>query len=195
MEPSYERFDSEASYLAAIDFVLAQAKSSLQIFDADLTRMQLERPDRMALLTAFLGANVTPQLRIVIRDHHGASDMASRSPRLVELLERYSHLFTIRQAPENLLHLADVFTNCHLGTRFQFDIGSTRKMISMNMSFENHDDVEIFFRGLAQNRIGRSDQSFTRFVIVIQHRINHYRLSGRLIGDQIAHCVCGFIKE
>ena len=30
MEPSYERFDSEASYLAAIDFVLAQAKSSPQ---------------------------------------------------------------------------------------------------------------------------------------------------------------------
>ena len=124
MEPSYERFDSEASYLAAIDFVLAQAKSSLQIFDADLVRMQLERPDRMALLTTFLCANVTPQLRIVIRDYQGASDMASRSPRLMELLERYSHLFTIRQAPENLLHLADchvIADATHCARRFHID--------------------------------------------------------------------------
>ena len=124
MEPSYERFDSEASYLAAIDFVLAQAKSSLQIFDADLVRMQLERPDRIALLTTFLGANVTPQLRIVIRDYQGASDMASRSPRLMELLERYAHLFTIRQAPENLLHLADchvVADATHCVRRFHID--------------------------------------------------------------------------
>ena len=124
MEPSYERFDSEASYLAAIDFVLAQAKSSLQIFDADLVRMQLERPDRIALLTTFLGTNVTPQLRIVIRDYQGASDMASRSPRLMELLERYSHLFTIRQAPENLLHLADchvIADGTHCARRFHID--------------------------------------------------------------------------
>ena len=110
MEPSYERFDTEAGYLAAIDFVLAQAKSSLQIFDADLARMQLERPNRIAMLTNFLTDNVTPQLRIVIRDRQGASNIASRSPRLMDLLERYSHFFAIRQAPENLLHLAD----CHV---------------------------------------------------------------------------------
>ena len=110
MEPKYERFDSEAQYRAAIDFVLSEARASVDIFDADLARMQLGTPERMALLTNFLTSNIAPQLRIVIRDRDGNIDIGRRLPRLMDLQERYSHLFTIRQAPENLLHLAD----CHL---------------------------------------------------------------------------------
>jgi hypothetical protein len=110
LEPRYERFDSEAQYRAAIDSVLSEARVSVDIFDSDLTRMQLGTPERMALLTNFLTTNVAPQLRIVIRDRDGSIDIVRRLPRLMDLLDRYSHLFAIRQAPENLLHLAD----CHV---------------------------------------------------------------------------------
>lgn len=124
MEPTYERFDSEASYLAGIDFVVAQARSKLQIFDADLEKMHLEKPDRVALLTTFLSTNVTPQLHIVIRNRENASNVASRMPRLIDLLERYGHFFAIRQAPENLLHLADchvIADSIHCVRRFHID--------------------------------------------------------------------------
>ncbi len=124
MEPTYERFDSEASYLAAIDLVLAQARSTVKIFDADLAKMYLEKPERIALLTNFLSTNVTPQLRIVIRNHESASNIASRSPRLIDLLEHYGHFFAIRQAPENLLHLADchvIVDSTHCARRFHID--------------------------------------------------------------------------
>lgn len=110
MEPTYQRFDGEANYRAAIDFVLAQARSSLQIFDTDLARMQLATPERTALVTRFLTSNIAPQLQIVVRDNNGTSDIGQRLPKVMDLLERYSHLFSIRQAPDNLMHLAD----CHV---------------------------------------------------------------------------------
>ena len=124
MEATYERFDGEVGYLAAIDFVLAQAHSNLQIFDADLAKMHLEKPERIALLGNFLSSNVTPQLRIVIRNHENASNVASRLPRLIDLLERYGHFFSIRQAPSNMLHLADyhvIADETHIARRFHID--------------------------------------------------------------------------
>lgn len=139
MEPSYERFDSEADYRAAIDFVLAQASSSLKIFDTDLARMQLGTPERVALLTNFLSANVAPQLQIVVRDRDGASDIGRRLPRLMDLLERYSHFFAIRQAPDNMLHLADchvIADGQHCTRRFHID-HARGALIS-------HDPAEVF---------------------------------------------------
>ena len=124
MEPSYERFDSEAGYRAAIDFVLAQARSSLQVFDADLTRMQLQTPERTALVTKFLTSNIAPQLRIVVRDNDGTSDIGRRLPKLMDLLEHYSHFFSIRKAPDNLMHLADchvIADGLHCVRRFHID--------------------------------------------------------------------------
>ena len=139
MEPSYERFDSEADYRAAIDFVLAQASSSLKIFDTDLARMQLGTPERVALLTNFLSANVAPQLQIVVRDRDGSSDIGRRLPRLMDLLERYSHFFAIRQAPDNMLHLADchvIADGQHCARRFHID-HARGALIS-------HDPAEVF---------------------------------------------------
>jgi hypothetical protein len=124
MESSYERFDSEAEYRSAIDFVLAQAHSSLQIFDADLTRMQLANPERAALLTNFLTTNAAPQLRIILREREGGVDIGRGLPRLMDQLDRYSHFFAIRQAPENMLHLADchvIADGQHCVRRFHFD--------------------------------------------------------------------------
>ncbi|MBK7686260.1 MAG: hypothetical protein KA388_03055 [Rhodocyclaceae bacterium] len=124
MEPTYERFESEVGYLTAIDFVLANASSTLRIFDADLAKMHLEKPERIALLGNFLSNNVTPQLRIVVRNSESSSNVASRSPRLIDLLARYSHFFGIRQAPASLQHLADchvIADSTHCVRRFHID--------------------------------------------------------------------------
>ena len=121
MTQTYERFDSEAGYRAAIDTVLSHATRELLIFDADLARMQLEDPARIALLRNFLAIAPTPRVRLVLRD---TGEITNRSPRLLDLADRYAHAFSIRRAPDNMQHLADchvIADKLHCVRRFHID--------------------------------------------------------------------------
>jgi hypothetical protein len=97
-------FDSEASYRAAIDVVLAGAQDEIRIFDQDLLQMQLESRERVARLVAFLTGGERRRLRIVV---HDTGPIEQRMPRLIEMIRLHGHLIETRRTPDHLRHLAD----------------------------------------------------------------------------------------
>lgn len=100
------RFDSEAGYAAAIDALLAATRQDLCVFDADLTKMDLEQPARSAMLERLLASRRDTRLRIVL---HSLGPLEQRSPRLLKLLQRHPGAMEVRQTPKPLRHLADCF--------------------------------------------------------------------------------------
>lgn len=98
-------FDTRAAYQQAIDAVLSSAKKRLCIFDADIEALELEQRTRADAIAAFL-AGGDHSLRIVV---HDIDHLTRYSPRLMALLKRYSHCFSVRQTPEPLRNLADAF--------------------------------------------------------------------------------------
>ena len=113
-------FDSEAGFRQAIDLVIAAARYRLCVFDRDLERMALERPERCAALTQFL-AGGSGGMRIAV---HDPTPLECRCPRLVLLLRNFSHAVEVRRMPDNLSHVADCFLladQAHAAIRFHID--------------------------------------------------------------------------
>jgi len=104
MNPSYQLLTSEAEYRRACDTVLGRAERELLIFDRDLRSLQLEHGTRLQLLSEFLAADRLRRIRIVL---HDPGPLHRQTPRLMQLIARFSHLIDVRQSPDNLRHLAD----------------------------------------------------------------------------------------
>ncbi len=104
MDEKYTALFGEADYRASLDRVLALAEREIRIFDTDLTRMQLDAPERINVLAAFLLGDPQRRINIVIHDPTPAEQ---QMPRLLAFLSRHSHAVTLRQSPDNLRHLAD----------------------------------------------------------------------------------------
>jgi len=121
MEAAYTLQSGETEYRQAIDVAIGLARRELIIFDHDLSAPRLEEPARIALLDAFIAGNRARRIRIVVHD----PDVVTRkSPRLIQLLSRFSHQLEIRQTPENLRHLADTHVIAdgeHGVRRFQYN--------------------------------------------------------------------------
>lgn len=99
-------FDTRAAYQQAIDSILSAAKKELCIFDADIKDLELERRVRADAIAVFLSGGRDRSLRIVL---HDLDHLTRYSPRLMALLTRYSHSFSVRQTPEPLRNIADAF--------------------------------------------------------------------------------------
>ena len=107
MSSLYQRFDTEAAYRASIDSVLAAARRNIRILDQDLSRMQLDSPERSRLLAEFLRKSPEQRLLVAL---HDCTLLPTRMPRLMELLTRYPQVLEIRSIPDEFRHLAD----CHI---------------------------------------------------------------------------------
>lgn len=101
-----EIFDTRAAYQQAIDTVLAVAKKELCIFDPDIKDLDLDSRVRADAISAFLAGGRDRSLRVVL---HDPDHLIRNSPRMMGLLKRYSHSFSVRQTPEPLRNLADAF--------------------------------------------------------------------------------------
>ena len=104
MNPSYQLLTSEAEYRQACDTVLGRAEHELLIFDRDLRSFQLDQNTRLQLLSDFLATDRLRRIRIVL---HDPGPLHRQTPRLIQLIARFSHLIDVRQSPDNLRHLAD----------------------------------------------------------------------------------------
>lgn len=107
MSAPYSRFDSETEYRQALETVIGLARDSIRIFDHDLRRMQLETPRVSRMLQVFLGSGTSRRIHIAV---HDPGFLQTDAPRLLHLLENYSHAMIVKQVPESLHMLAD----CHL---------------------------------------------------------------------------------
>lgn len=121
MEPAYTLQSGEGEYRQAIDLVIGLARRDLVVFDNDLSALRLEDPGRTALLDSFIAGDRARRIRIVV---HNPDVVTRKSPRLMQLLSRFSHQLEVRQTPENLRHLADTHVIAdgeHGVRRFQYN--------------------------------------------------------------------------
>ncbi|HEX7052320.1 MAG TPA: hypothetical protein VF211_00120 [Burkholderiales bacterium] len=105
-EASYERFDTNAGFQAAISRLLAQPGRELRIFDPDGTALRLNDSARIAELERFLLASRTRRLYMVL---HDVDPVVRYCPRMMSLLARFSHAVQINRTQEQIRELQDAF--------------------------------------------------------------------------------------
>lgn len=132
-----ELFDTRAAYQQAIDTVLGAAKKELCIFDSDTLDMELEGKARADALSAFLAGGQDRSLRIIL---HDTDRLIRYSPRLMGLLKRYGHCFSVRQTPEPLRNLADSFVLADRASGvIRFHADHFRGKVLLEQPLEIHD--------------------------------------------------------
>lgn len=104
MSSHYQLLTSEADYRRACDTVLGRAQREILIFDRDLAALRLDEKSRLELLAGFLQNQVPCRIRMVL---HRPELPLRNLPRLMQLIQRYSHCVEVRQSPDNLHHVAD----------------------------------------------------------------------------------------
>jgi len=105
-ESTQENFDTRAAYQQAVETVLSAAKRELCVFDPDIKALDLDSRSRSELISAFLSGGRDRSLRVVL---HDLDHLARYSPRLMGLLKRYGHSFSVHQTPESLRTITDAF--------------------------------------------------------------------------------------
>ena len=104
--PSYELFETEAAFQAAVERLLAQPGRELRMFDPNLASLRLNAPERIARLERFLQASRTRRLFLAVHDPEYVSKYC---PRLLALLKRYSHAIQVQRTHEEIRELRDAF--------------------------------------------------------------------------------------
>lgn len=110
---------------AATDRLLALARTSLDVFDHDLSALGLDRLPRQAELRRLLGERAH-RLRIVVQD---GGRLPTAHPRLLALHEAHSHHFQLLQAADTLTELRDgllIADGRHALVRFHRDQARAR---------------------------------------------------------------------
>lgn len=107
------RFDTYREYSNAICQTLEAAQGNLCMFDPDLAHTGLESSKCVALIERVLLATREARLLIVL---HDTAHLESRSPRLLELMRRFSHRAEVRQSPDDLRNLTECYLLTHSDT-------------------------------------------------------------------------------
>jgi len=105
-EASYERFDTNAGFQAALSRLLAQPGRELRVFDPDGSALRLNDPARIAELERFLVASRTRRLYLVL---HDTEPLLRYCPRMMALLARFTHAVQINRTQEQIRELQDAF--------------------------------------------------------------------------------------
>lgn len=105
-EASYERFDTNAGFQAALERLLEQPGRELRIFDPDGAALRLNDPARIERLAAFLLASRTRRIYMVV---HNTEHLTRQCPRMMSLLARFSHAIAIHRSSEEIRELQDAF--------------------------------------------------------------------------------------
>jgi hypothetical protein len=105
-DASYERFDTNAGFQAAISRLLAQPGRELRVFDPDGAALRLNDPGRIGELERFLLASRTRRLYLVL---HDTDALVRQCPRMITLLTRFTHAIQIHRTQEAIRDLQDAF--------------------------------------------------------------------------------------
>ena len=101
---AYELITSWAAHDSAVETLLRLASRSIRIFDDDLERLKLERPDRIEQIQQFLAADTSHSMQVVVRD---PEYLRCRSPRLMRLVAQRSENLHIITRHAHLSQLND----------------------------------------------------------------------------------------
>jgi hypothetical protein len=104
--PTYERFDTNEGFQAALERLLEQPGRELRVFDPDGAALRLNDAARIAHLERFLLASRTRRLYLVV---HATDHLTRQCPRLLTLLRRFSHAMQINRTHEEIREVQDAF--------------------------------------------------------------------------------------
>lgn len=114
---------------AGLATILRSLSTSLLVFDEDLTRLGLERPENAEILRRFLVAGARHRIHIVVKN---AAPLRNHSPRLFQLLATYPEQMTVVLCPQHLHSLNDALflvNETHALIRFHKDNPRSRIII------------------------------------------------------------------
>ena len=109
--------------------VLLLATRTLRVFDEDLTRLGLEKPENAFFLRRFLALNRQNTLVIVVRN---PDPLRRNSPRLMKLLSDFPGVMTIHECAPHLVSLSDTMVladHAHALIRFHKDHARSKVVI------------------------------------------------------------------
>lgn len=96
--PRYETLATVAAQIAAIDELIGIAKTSIRVYDMDLSRMGWNDPARARSLAAFLRGRPAARLEIIVQD---LTWIEQSCPRLTQLLQYQSHAIAIKRSGDD----------------------------------------------------------------------------------------------
>jgi hypothetical protein len=105
-DATYERFDTNDGFQAALERLLGQPGRELRIFDPDGTALKLNDPARIEKLADFLQQSRTRRIYMVV---HNTDHITRQCPRMMALLARYTHAIQINRTSEEIRELQDAF--------------------------------------------------------------------------------------
>ena len=114
---------------AGLAAILRSLSTSLMVFDEDLVRLGLERPENVEILRRVLVAGTRHRIRIVVKS---AVPFRYHSPRLFQLFATYPEQMTVVQCPQHLHSLNDalfIANETHALIRFHKDNARSRIII------------------------------------------------------------------
>ena len=116
-----EILQGERDYERAIDFVIAQARRELLIFDRDLAKGGYESAARHELLREFLAREIGNRITIAL---HDSAYFTTCCPRLHRLFAVYGHVMSVHEICDAAKAAQDCFVvadRMHYVRRFHID--------------------------------------------------------------------------
>lgn len=116
----YRRFEGMREYEELIDRMIPQTQRTIRIFDRSLGR-SYNTPERFELLRQFLLASRVNRLMIAL---HDAARIERECPRILALMQQFSHAVTIRETLRPAKQVYDpfvIFDASHYVHRFHYE--------------------------------------------------------------------------
>lgn len=119
--PEYRKLEGSRDYEEAINIVIRQAQHDLRIFDYNLRDEGYNGKERIELLQNFLLMSRSNRLIIILRD---TGYLTRECPRMLNLLQQFSHAISIYQTTQEARGANDPFVvadNAHFLHRFHYE--------------------------------------------------------------------------
>jgi hypothetical protein len=139
--PDHRQINGQREFEAALDEVIARAKSELRIFDFTLGS-DFNSSARCDAIRAFLSAARRNRLRIAV---HAPGHLNRNCPRLLGLLRSFSHAISIHETRQQAKSIYDPFTvadDRDFVRRFHFD--EMRGLFALDDPIGAHTLIERF---------------------------------------------------
>ncbi|RIX46977.1 MAG: hypothetical protein D3M94_09780 [Rhodocyclales bacterium GT-UBC] len=130
---SRELITSWSEYQLAFERILAMATQKVAIYDANLKLYKLDSPpQQLQIKRILLLGGHTSRLRIALR---ATDEVYRETPRLINLLNTYGHVFAMQQTAPELSHLRDamiIVDDQHALIRFEQNLPRSKLLINEN---------------------------------------------------------------
>lgn len=106
MEPSRTLITTPAEYRQAIENLIAAARSTIRIFDADGVQLALNAPARIDSLKAFVRNNTEAKIVVVVRS---IAHIEKQCPRFIQFVALHGNQVAVHLAENDAARVEDCF--------------------------------------------------------------------------------------